>query len=194
MRDKIISLLASDVKPVKIAEMVACSEAYISEIRSSATYELELAEAKKLIVKTKIEEDIEEGYIKLETKLQDAIMENLPFAEFADLTRAMDTLIRRKQHAAPAGAIINNARTINNITLLSLPRAAAPEIVLSSSREMVAVNGKSLAPMPSSGVRRMFEDIEKKKHQIEDAEIIPEVATQPIRDKAKPHTLILDDE
>lgn len=189
MRDKIIALLASNVKPVQISTIVGCTEAYISEVKASPTFDVELAEARTKVAKQKEQEQLEEGYVRLETKIQEAIVESIPFAEFTDLTRAMDVLIRRRQQTAPVGAIINNSRTINNITLLSIPKAAAPDVVLSSSHEMVSINGKSLAPMPSSHVRTMFANMERAKLEAEDAEIKPELPAAPIRQK-QAHKLV----
>jgi len=189
--EKIVAFLAQGVAPTKICEIVDCTESYISQVKAEEGFGDKLALAKKKYERTKQEEDIEDKYIKLESKVLTQIEDAIPFAEFGELTRAMETLIRRRQQNAPAGIVHGGNKTVN-ITMISVPQAALPEVILNSEREMIAVNGKSLAPMSSSHVRSMFDDIKKKKKEAQDAEIVPNVAV-PIK-ATKPHLLAFDDE
>ena len=188
--EKIIAFLAQGIQPVKICEIVDCTEAYISQVKAEEGFAAKLSLATKKYQRTKEEEDIEDKYIKLESKVLTQIEDAIPFAEFGELTRAMETLIRRRQQSVPAGIVHQGNKTIN-VTMISVPQAALPEVILNSEREMIAVNGKSLAPMSSSSVRSMFDNIKKKKKEAQDAEII---ATSVRLPATKPHRLTLDDE
>ena len=167
MKDQIAAYTAQSFKPVKIAEILGCSEAYVSEVQADEHFpELVAVEAAK-IKKSKDEEKQDEQYIKLEATLLTQIEDSIPFAEFSDLTRLMETLIKRKQNrftvVPPTGSL---SITQNNYIKLEVPSIVAPEIVLNSNKEVVAIGDKTLAPMPSSQVRSLFDAVKNKREQL----------------------------
>lgn len=152
MKDRIIAYLAQGFPPQQVVSLVGCSAAYVSQIQAESATLIE--EAKKKYVHQKEEEHIEEGYTRLEKKVQNAMEANLPFAEFADLTRAMGLLIQRRQRPVPAG-IVHDNRT--QFVVLSVPHAAVPEFTLNEKKEVIAVGNKALAPLSAPAVRALFE-------------------------------------
>ena len=161
--DKIISYSAQGFTQERVAEMVGCSPQYVSKIQASEEYSVLLkAEAARLEA-LKRDEKQEKKYEDLEDKIVRQVVETLPFAEFRDLSRTMEVLIRRKQQQSlhSAGIVINGNAQINTV-VLSIPQAAIPEITLNSQREVIAIGDQTLAPMQASQVRKLFGEIEEK--------------------------------
>lgn len=175
MEDSIVAYKAQGLQNVAISKILNCTESYVSQVVAANADKI--AETAKKLALSKTEEKIEEDYVKLEERTIAQIGENLPFAEFGELTRLMDTLIKRKQSRAPFG-LVNNTNVQNNITVLQVPKSVLPgEIVVNPQGELIAVGEKSLAPMPSSSVKTLFERI--KKHRLT---AFPEVDISTLRD------------
>lgn len=166
MKDKIAAYDAQGFKAVRIASILGVSASYISQVQAEQDYPTLLKEWKERIKIAKEEEEREKSYIRLEDKVIAQVEESLPFAEFRDLTQMMQLLLNKKQKLSPTpGSIIHN--TQNNVTFLSLPTSVLPaEIVLNAQKEILAVGDKTLAPMPSSGVRSLFDKISKRRHAL----------------------------
>lgn len=178
MKDRIIAYLAQGFPPQQVQSLVGCSAAYVSQVQAEST--VQIAEQSKKYAHQKEEEDIEQGYVKLETKVQKAMEANLPFAEFADLTRAMGLLIQRRQRpVVPAGIVHDNRM---QFVVLSVPQAAVPEFTLNEKKEVIAVGNKALAPLSAPAVRALFEKLSAtpvsverlSANDIEDADVILE--------------------
>lgn len=178
MKDRIISYLAQGFTPQQIVGMVGCSPAYVSQVQAESTEEI-AKEAEKH-KKNKEEEKIESGYVRLETKVQKAMEDNLPFAEFADLTRAMGLLIQRRQKAVPSGLVFNDNR--QQYVVLQVPQAAIPEFVLNEKREVIAVGEKALAPLSAPAVRELFARIQAKQLPEESLPLFPPEESTDIED------------
>lgn len=163
MKDQIAHWLARGFKADKVATIVGCTPAYISQLQTGdEEFPALLEKAKKAVERSKEEDAIEDDYVKLEASVVAQVKENLPFAEFGDLTRLMQTLIQRKQKA-PNGSIVSNITQNNNTVVLQIPTAVAPEIMLNKQKEIIAIDGRTLAPMPSVGVRSLFKGIKDKR-------------------------------
>lgn len=161
MKDQIVQYAARGFDSVKISEIVGCSESYVSQVRAELAVDIELAQ--KRLKRSEAEEKLEDEYVKLEESVLAQAKENLPFAEFRDLTMMMNALIARKQKLPSSLSIVHNTQN-NNYTVLQVPaRRVQPEITFNQNKEMIAVDGKSLAPMPSEGVKSLFKRIEEKK-------------------------------
>lgn len=157
MRDRIIAYLGQGFSPADVASMAGCTLALVTQLQTEEAVAIQ--KEKEKIHKKREEDDIEKGYVRLETRVQHAIEAQLPFAEFGDLTKAMGVLIQRRQKAAyvPQG-IVHDNRT--QVVVLNVPQAALPEFTLNAKKEIIAVGGKALAAMPSSSVRELFSRLE----------------------------------
>ena len=180
MIDRIVSYLSQSFSQTAIADMVGCDPSYVSAVSSSPEYK-EWIEAERVRLKVlKTDEEIEGKYVALEKNILKQVNESLPFAEFRDLTHTMEVLIRRKQQLGlkqMSGVVVNGNAQFNTV-VLSIPRAAAPEITLNAQREVIAIGDKSLAPMQSGAVRKLFETLEKKKQEQKSQQRIPIVIEQ----------------
>jgi predicted transcriptional regulator len=161
--DRIIYYLATGMQHNKIADIVDCTPSYVSQCLADPDNADQIARMSKELKRSEQEEAIEEEYIKLEESVVAQVKQNLPFAEFNDLTRLMDSLIKRKQSTNPLG-IVSNVQNNNHITILQVPKSVLPgEIVLNPQSELIAVGDKSLAPMTTFSVKKLFEGLRKKK-------------------------------
>lgn len=166
MKDRIIHYLANGVAPTQITSIVGCTESYISQIKAEKDYPTLLEAEQKKIKATKDEEEREEKYIRLESKAIAMAEENLPFAEFRDLTQLMQLLIQRRTKPAPS-VLINNTDNSSRYVMLNVSSAVLPaEIVVNANKELIAVGDKSLAPMASSGVRKLFDRLGSAKAEL----------------------------
>lgn len=163
MMERIISYIAQGFGTEKICEMVGCTPSYIEEVKQHSDFDTIYKRSQRQLLKLKEAEETEDKYDALERSTLSAVKDNLPFAEFRDLTKLMEMMIRRKQQAAPITAASITFNQTNNTVMLSIPHAAAPEIVLNNQKEVIAIGNRSLAPMQASGVRQLFSDIEKKR-------------------------------
>lgn len=161
--DRIIYYLATGMQHNKIADIIGCTPSYVSQVYGDSDNKEQIARMQHEIKKSADEEKIDEEYIRLEESVVAQVKENLPFAEFADLTRLMDSLIKRKQSTHPIG-LVSNVQNNNHITILQVPKSVLPgEIVLNPQSELIAVGDKSLAPMTTFSVKKLFEGLRKKK-------------------------------
>ena len=163
MIDRIISYLAQGFSQQKVAEMVGCTQPYVASIATKEDFSSLIQAEKTRLQATQRNEVLEKKYDDLEDKVIAQVKESMPFAEFRDLSRTMEVLIRRKQQQAARGGITVNGNAQFNTVVLSIPQAAAPDITLNSQREVIAIGNKTLAPMQASQVRALFDNIEQQK-------------------------------
>lgn len=162
-KERIVHYVAQGIQPVQIASILGVSPQYISEVQNDPAFSVALAAVQKTMAKTLVEEKHEEDYVKLESSVLRQIKESLPFAEFHDLTRLMDSLIKRKQSIAQVpGGIVHNTTTYNTV-VLKVPQVVAPDILINERREVIAVDGRTMAPMTTQGVRSLFEILKEKR-------------------------------
>ncbi len=192
MIDKIISYLAQGFSQQRVGEMVGCTDGYVSKVIQQENYAVLLeAESTRLKVLAR-DEQTEKKYETLETRVLSQMSESLPFAEFRDLTRTMEVLIKRKQQQGlHANSIVVNQNTQTNVVVLSIPQAAVPDITLNNQREVIAIGKQTLAPMQASSVRSLFATLEEKKRTLEDKrrEEQTEFITSRGRDRRGEHAL-----
>ena len=135
MIDRIISYLAQSIPVPRVAEIVGCQPQYVEEVQARPDFQSLLAQEKKRQAEEAKREALEAKYNSLEEGTINQINTQLPFAEFRDLTRLMEIMIRRKQQTAlpSANSIVVNQQ--NNTVVLTVPHAA--EIGRASCRERV---------------------------------------------------------
>lgn len=176
MKDRIAAYMAQGYKAVQVASIVGCDASTISKLEND-TNDVEYIELKKKEVerleKQKEAEDQEKAYTRLENVLMSHMEEQLPFAEFRDVTAAMKMLIDRKAKPNPH-ILINNTTQNNHVAFLNLPTSVIPhEVVLNSQKEIVGIGKKSLAPMPNVAVRSLFDALKNDKKNKEIEELVP---------------------
>lgn len=136
---QIASLLAQGVGTSEIANVAGCDDSYISQLREDPEILALMQETQKerALADVQFDEKLATG----EDKALDVIIRNIPFAnpQVALATfKVLNSATRRKQ------AVINDGATHVTVNL-TLPIAMIPHYVMNAQREIVEVEGKTMA-------------------------------------------------
>lgn len=160
---RIATHLAAGLPIAQISSIINLSPSRISQLSSSEEFKAFLAEKMEEIQKKDIEEmAISAKYLSAEHLLLDQLVQMAPTAEFRDVTAAIRTIAERQDKAklrvnpVHAGTIVHQ-----HIVNLNLPAHAVPEIAISSTNEVLAINDTNLAPLSSDGVQNLFKSLKE---------------------------------
>ncbi len=166
MLQTIVQYLIQGVAQKEIASIVGCSEGYISQVKERSDYDLLVIEAQKVIQQTEKQKERELTVEALEDMAYARLKEDMPFAEFREVTHLIEILHRRKDKPGVAIQInnqqINQDNRVQNV-ILQLPQAAVPEIRLNNQSEIIGIGDQSLAPMSANNVKSLFYELSVKK-------------------------------
>ena len=193
-QQRILHFDSMGLAPSQIASIVGVTDGYISQLRKDESYKLALQEYKEAkhaeIIKAgasveeqskrEAEELTTAKYTSLENKVLNAIESNLPYAEFPMLVNALkaisDRQERRQQRLDNKKAVLalhQNNNTTQNITMLVLPGHAvqqnAPTYEVNGNGQIVAINGNTISPLGSAGVKQLFASLPSQQPQ----EVLP---------------------
>lgn len=156
MRDQIAEYLAQGYKPAQIAQMLGCSEAYISELfHKDAAFKEQL---KELMVKYSTQR-INNKYEQLEeaTLAQINQVIKTDILDVSDLTRVLEAIARIKNaNKANIQAPSHYTNPTIGITL-NMPAQNNPEITVDTSNRIISIGTKTMLPMPAKAVRDVFQ-------------------------------------
>lgn len=165
--DRILNLLAQGISPVQVVTIVGCSPAYLKSLMEQEDFQAALKEEQALYYQ-EADEDAVIGnkYLSLEHKILKQIEQQIPNAELRDALKALEVVSNRQEkaksrHNAPVQGNTVNYTTVN----LSLPSHAIPEYTLNTAREVVAINGKPMAPLTGAAVKTLFDGLKNKEVQ-----------------------------
>ncbi len=175
MKDRIMKYLAAGVAAKDVCKICGITPSYISQLLADDNFKSELEE--KITKMPASEEDTQlvTKYTAMEHKLLSAMDGALANAELPAITNALREIGRRadqmhlRKNPVPVNGIAGINGTVNNITYVSLTlpahqvRKNASNIVMNNAQEVIAIGNETLAPMPSSSVKAMFEAIRNKK-------------------------------
>lgn len=161
--DRIASLLSTGLQPSQVASIVGLSPGRISQIIKEPSFELLLAEKMSLNSEKDIEEEsISAKYSAAEHALIKQVMEMAPVSELRDVTAALrvvgDRQEKMKSRLTPQTAHATQNLTIVSVTLPSHV-LTAPKIQQNSQREIIALDGQTLAPLTSDAVTKLFQSM-----------------------------------
>lgn len=166
MKNRIRNLLINGLTASEICTIVSCSPSYVSQLLKEEEFRKEVEAGKIAAQEQRSEEDhIDTRYQNVEHKILTSIEGSLEEASLGEKVRALemiqkrqDSKFMRKNPAPEAGTSITM-----NVVSLQLPNQAArqqlPLVQMNSDSEIVAIDGKVLAPMSSDGVKSLFQRI-----------------------------------
>lgn len=165
-KERAASYLASGCSQGQVASIMGCSPGYIVSLLKEEGFQ-KLVEQKKAQndgSEEKEQESIQSKYTGLEHQLIKAMGDALGNAELPAITRALEVVATRQEKAAvrrlPAGHPANGQRVGNTVVVqLMLPGHAIPQqpvVEYNGKNEVVAIDGKSMAPMSSNAVEKLF--------------------------------------
>lgn len=157
MRDALIEYFAQGHSKERVSQLVGVTQETLSAYLEDPDFATALANRKVELQ----QERVERRYNKLEESLLIQIEARLPEAEFPHLCRALESIAKNKVAYRnpgnnPAGVSIHN--TIN----VMMPQIAENHpVLLNSKNEVVAVGDRMMAPMPITGVQKLFKELAK---------------------------------
>lgn len=162
--DRIATLIASGLPDEAVGTIVGLSPGRISQIKKEDSFQLLLAEKRALVEEKDAEEvSISAKYLAAEHALLKQVVEMAPVSELRDVVGALRVVAERQERAkARVNPIVQGAPVLNQVIQLQLPDHAVPRAAmnLTSTREVIAIENRNLAPLSSSGVLDLFKGME----------------------------------
>lgn len=164
-KERAAAYLGQGVPPGQVASIMGCTPAYISQLLKEEDFkEMVLRNQNKVDGTPEAEEtSLVAKATGLQHTLMKAIGDSLANAELPALTKALDTISqvadRIAQRKMPAGVGTNAGQNVNVHVSLTLPQHAIqsnPVIQVNEKNEVVAIDGKSMSPMSSTAVEKLF--------------------------------------
>ena len=146
LQEKLLGFLAAGVPQTAAALAAGCTDGYISQLMQEPHFRKLLAErgAAKLEVALKHDTSIEA----IESRALTAIGDKLPFVrspvEAAKIFQILNSA-KKRLHEQPGGG---SNEALQHVTIV-LPRAAQIHLQMNSLRQVIEVEGRSMATLPS---------------------------------------------
>ena len=164
-KTRIAEFLAQGIAAADVARIVGCTPAYLSQLASDEEFVAILtAKKEEYLASSEMDTILEDSYTSLETKIVHQLSDSIATATVSELARTLEAVAKRRdsflKNRLPALAA-NNGN--NNVTVvnIAMPSYAIPSFQKNANNEIVAVDDKSLAPLPSSRVRELFASLKK---------------------------------
>lgn len=152
MREQIAEYLAQGHRPVKVAEMLGCSEQYISELFHTDETFKELLRGK---MQEYVKERLDNKYARLEENTLKELETGIANCDVDKLVRVLEGIARIKN----ANRAVASPAHYNNPTLgltLVFPQQNIPTLVTDDHNRVIAIGDKTMLPMPAKAVRDIF--------------------------------------
>jgi transcriptional regulator with XRE-family HTH domain len=170
MKDRIKALLINGLKASEIVDIVGCTPSYISQLMKDETFIQEVTAGRLAIQETATEEQhLGVRYQGLEHKIITSIEASLAEASLGEKVRALETIHKRDElhyrrkvplPGAPQQLTQINVVSLNLPSHLAIPLQAT--VSMNETKEIIAIDGKPLAPMSSDGVKNLFNQLANK--------------------------------
>lgn len=160
-RDKIIGYLAAGVSQTLAAEAAGVSDGYVTQLLDSPGVREEIAAKKSVKLERHIEvDDTIESNEKKALQIMGRKLDS-PVVSLGDAIKAFSVLNAAKKKA-DAGAAGNNAGQVDTVTFI-LPKAARTMIQINSDNQIIEVDGRTTAPLPSKALPSMQKELARQK-------------------------------
>lgn len=146
--DKIIHLAGQGIAQIVIAEACGVSPSYVSQVLElpESQQAVALARSKKLDAAVEMDSRLES----VEMKALKMVENKLPFVRnAAEAAKVFQTLNAAKRRTAPGGNDV--AGGVQQVTLI-LPAAARLMFKVNETNQVIEVEGRSMAPLPSKAL------------------------------------------
>lgn len=165
--ERITTLLASGLKPSNVASIVGCSPARISQLAQQDDFKNLLAAKQAEADATDVEEQaLSNKYHAAEHALLNQILELAPICEMRDATAALRVVAERQDKAKTRlNPVQGSQAVIQQVIQITIPQHAMPNVVLTSDKEVLAIDNTNLAPLSSTGVTSLFASMKGKQNE-----------------------------
>jgi hypothetical protein len=173
LRDRIKNLIISGLKPSEITSIVGCSPSYISQLLADSEFKAAVQEGIIANAEKNTEaEHLDNRYETIEHRLLSSIEDKIPEASMGEVVKALETINKRKDDQYKRKNPVTPGPAIQlNVVSLALPAQALrtisqPTVQLNGQNEIVAIEGRHLAPMSSDGVKNLFAQIKEQEQKV----------------------------
>lgn len=187
-REKIIEMLGHGVSQTVVAQAVGVSDGYVSQLLEIEEVREAVAEKKSGKLAAHIEtdgsiEDSERKALRLISKKLDN-----PLVSLSDATKTF-AVLNAARKKSEIGATGNNAGAVDMVTFV-LPKAAKIMIQINTDNQIVEVDGKTTAPLPSKALpslQRQLAIQDRVKELLDRQQVIHSVPphVEEVREKAR---------
>lgn len=180
-KDKIIELLGAGISPVQVAGACGVSESYISQLLSDEAVTAHVQALRIQRTSKYIEQD--NSIEAAEKRALELVSRNLEtgFMKPGEALKHFQVLnaAKRKSEGSAVGTTPNS--TVVNLTI---PAAAAVQFKMTTDKQVIEIEGRSMSTMPASAVNKMLRERKAK-------QVLQQSLGDPIRIET-PHIDILD--
>jgi len=157
MRAQVLNLLLSGASRETILSATGISSVAYDAILADPEFITQMDAAREERRETRIEN----SYGKLELTLVNKLTETAAtdFLAVQDLCRMVETVARTRQLRRTPTAAQQNANHFQNPTVgitINLPSFLNSHVVLDSNKQVVAIDGRNMAPLPTEQVHNLF--------------------------------------
>lgn len=146
-RDKLLSLMGAGVPAVAAARAAGVTEAYVSQLLDTEDFRTALIEASAGRLEAAIKHD--ETVESLEAKTLRIIEQKLPFVRSAMEAAKVFQILNNSKKRAVADPNSSQGAGGTQIVTLVLPKASRTSIKLNSANQVIEVDSRTMAPLPS---------------------------------------------
>lgn len=164
IRDKLISLLAAGVPPSAAASAAGVEPSYVSQLLETEDFREALLVASSARLEEAIAHD--KTVESLESKTLRAIEQKLPFVRSAmEAAKIFQILNNSKKRALTDRDANAGGGNVQLVTIV-LPKAAAVNLRLNSQQQVIEVEGRTMAPLPSRELPKLQEADSKRAAEV----------------------------
>jgi hypothetical protein len=150
--NKMKKLLAHDVPQINIAQVLGCSEGFISQCVASPEFMAEVAAIR--IARTEAAANRDEAYDELEDMLLEKLKKSINFMlRPAEILTALEKINKAVRRGQTSGVISSN--TLNQSVQIVLPNVTAVAFLKNQQGEIIEAGGRSLATLSSTSLKQM---------------------------------------
>jgi len=179
IRDKAISMLGQGVAQHLVAEAVGVTPSYISQLVKEPGVISEIGAIRAEFV----QEDLQHDRLinKLEMEALKRIEKTLPYVKAEAAAKIFSTLNSSKRHAI----LSENDNHVTTAVTIVIPTAAEHFIKKNNENQVIEIDGKTIAPLPSRVLPQLATELAQRKQQQLPAPEAPHVVNYQEKAKAR---------
>lgn len=157
-RDRIISLLGQGYAQATVASALGITASYVSQVAEEDDVREQVSQLRVGKLQERVEDDVK--LEALERKSLQMIADKMPFVKSPmEAARIFQTLNSAKRKTANS-VQENDANSVETVTI-TLPKSAASiHIQLNQNNQVIEVEGRSMAPLPSRALHNLRQPVE----------------------------------
>jgi len=157
MNDQILELLGSGLSPAMTSNVLGITESRISQLLSNEDFAAKVVAKRMASAQGLIARDGK--YDKIEDKLLESLENSVRFlVDPMKVLRALQVINAAKRRGAPA--LEQQPITAQTIVQLQVPVIVAAKFVLNGQKEVVEIDGRSMAPLSHNGVLSKLKEMQ----------------------------------